>query len=148
MNNLTVPALRIKQGNDRYLYSAAINGKQVSEIASISRIRRHDTLLDGYQRPEISTHITEIKNYIDSANPMIPNSIVIAFNETVTFEAITEDSDHGYLHIPYCNENDIIPGFVVDGQQRSAALREAENSDFTMPVSAFITSSPHSNSGK
>lgn len=142
MNHLTVPALRIKQGSNRYLYSAAINGKLVSDIASISRVRRHDTLLNGYQRPEVSTHIAEIKNYIDSANPMIPNAIVIAFNETVTFESIADDSDHGYLHIPYCNEDDVIPGFVVDGQQRSAALREAENSDFTMPVSAFITSSP------
>ncbi|WP_417534306.1 DGQHR domain-containing protein DpdB [Marinobacterium stanieri] len=141
MNTLKVPALRIKQGSNRYLYSAAINGKLISEIASISRVRRHDSLLDGYQRPEVSSHITEIKNYIDSENPLIPNAIVIAFDKTVTFDPITNGSDHGYLSIPYCNEQDIIPGFVVDGQQRSAALREAGNSDFVMPVSAFIASS-------
>jgi DGQHR domain-containing protein len=141
MNNLKVPALRIKQGSQRYLYSAAINGKLISEIASISRIRRHDSLLNGYQRPEVSSHILEIKNYIDSDNPMIPNAIVIAFDNTVVFESIEGDSDHGYLLIPYCNEQDIIPGFIVDGQQRSAALREAENENFVMPVSAFIASS-------
>lgn len=70
MNTLKVPALRIRQGKDRFLYSAAIPGKQISQIALISRVSRQNTLLDGYQRPEVASHIAEIRNYIDSENPI------------------------------------------------------------------------------
>lgn len=136
-----VPALRIRQGKNRYLYSAAISGKLISQIATISRVSRKQTLLDGYQRPEVASHITEIRNYIDSENPMIPNAIIIAFDDTVTFEPLAEGEGHGFLHIPYDLEAGVIPGFIVDGQQRAAALREAQNDDFMMPVSAFIAAS-------
>lgn len=40
MSEYRVPALRIRQGEERQLYSLAIEGKQISKIAAISRIRR------------------------------------------------------------------------------------------------------------
>lgn len=42
MSEFRVPALRIRQGEKRQLYSLAIEGKQISKIAAISRIRRGD----------------------------------------------------------------------------------------------------------
>ncbi|MDI5166126.1 nicotinate-nucleotide--dimethylbenzimidazole phosphoribosyltransferase, partial [Salmonella enterica subsp. enterica serovar Montevideo] len=40
--------------------------------------------------------------------------------------------------MPGLNANFEKPGFIVDGQQRTAALREADINSFMMPVSAFI----------
>jgi len=135
---LRVPALKIKQGHNRYLYSLAINGKVISQVASISRISRKDNEIKGYQRPEVQSHIKEIQRYIESNNPLIPNPIIIAFNDSVSFEAF-DGSDHfGHLSIPL-NLDGNKPGFIVDGQQRTAALREADIDNFLMPVSAFIT---------
>ena len=76
MSEYRVPALRIRQGEERQLYSLAIEGKQISKIAAISRIRRGEENLVGYQRPEVRNHIREIQRYIESSNPMIPNPAV------------------------------------------------------------------------
>lgn len=136
---LTIPALKIKQGPKRELFSFAISGKSIQEIASISRVKREDNNLAGYQRPEVSSHIGEIARYLESDNPMIPNAIVIAFDERVSFTPLSEDGTFGELKIPLVDGEETKPGWVVDGQQRSAALREADCGDFQMPVSAFIT---------
>lgn len=139
MQQLTIPALKIKQGPHRELFSFAIKGKDIQKVAAISRVKREENQLAGYQRPEVSSHISEIKRYLESENPMIPNAIVIAFDKTVVFKAQSEGSTLGELIIPIASDNEQIPGWIVDGQQRAAALREAECDDFQMPVSAFIT---------
>jgi DGQHR domain-containing protein len=76
---------------------------------------------------------------------MIPNAVVIAFNKTVRFEPAQEGGDvpyarAGVLVIPVDPESDDAakPGFVVDGQQRLAAIRDAEIGAFPICVSAFI----------
>ncbi|EHG8284441.1 DGQHR domain-containing protein [Klebsiella oxytoca] len=139
MSEFRVPALRIRQGEKRQLFSLAIDGKQINKIAAISRIRRGEEDLIGYQRPEVRSHIKEIQRYIESANPMIPNPVIIAFDQRVRFEPMLENSDMGHLVIPYSEESNFEkPGFIVDGQQRTAALREADVNSFMMPVSAFI----------
>ncbi|MEX3078241.1 DGQHR domain-containing protein DpdB [Escherichia coli] len=139
MSEYRVPALRIRQGEERQLYSLAIEGKQISKIAAISRIRRGEENLVGYQRPEVRNHIREIQRYIESKNPMIPNPVIIAFDKRVRFEPLTDNGDMGHLVIPFSEDKDFEkPGFIVDGQQRTAALRDAEIDSFMMPVSAFI----------
>ncbi|WP_028116269.1 DGQHR domain-containing protein DpdB [Ferrimonas senticii] len=140
MSEIRVPALRIKQGPKRQLFSLAIEGKQITEIASISRIKRGNENLIGYQRPEVQNHIREIQRYIESDNPMIPNPVIIAFDHRVRFEPFGDAEDSiGHLVIPCDDAEDFVkPGFIVDGQQRTAALREAEINSFVMPVSAFI----------
>lgn len=139
MSEYRVPALRIRQGEARQLYSLAIEGKDINKIAAISRIRRGDDSLIGYQRPEVRNHIREIQRYIESSNAMIPNPVIIAFDKRVRFEALDAEGNMGYLVIPQSDEADFIkPGFIVDGQQRTAALRDAKIDSFMMPVSAFI----------
>ncbi|GGW72384.1 DGQHR domain-containing protein DpdB [Alishewanella tabrizica] len=139
MKILKVPALKIIQGPNRELYSFALKGKDIHSVAAISRVKREENHLAGYQRPEVSSHINEIKSYLESANPMIPNAIVIAFDERVTFKPLSEDGTFGEIHIPLIDGDNIKPGWVVDGQQRAAALREANCGEFQMPISAFIT---------
>src|SRR5688500_8603555 len=84
---LRVPAIEVRQSEGRTLYSFAIDGKQVPRFATVSRIRRDGGgELGGYQRPEVLSHIGEIRAYLESASPMVPNAVVVAFDSRVRFE--------------------------------------------------------------
>ena len=145
---LKLPAIEIRQGPNRIIYTFTVDGKQIDSFASVSRVVRDDEKrIHGYQRPEVLSHISEIRSYLESEDPLIPNSIVIAFDETVSFvpsNSKTDDaSDYarvGHLEIPVKENWSEIqkPGWIVDGQQRIAAIREARIDAFPMPVTAFI----------
>src|SRR5215204_5308256 len=84
---LRLPAIEVRQGPDHLLYTFAIDGKLIPSFSTISRIHRNgDKKIEGYQRPEVLSHIAEIRNYLESDAPMIPNAIVIAFDPRVRFE--------------------------------------------------------------
>jgi DGQHR domain-containing protein len=146
---LRLPAIEIRQGPRRILYSFAIDGKLLHLFATVSRIRRSDASgLLGYQRPEVLSHISEIRSYLETANPMIPNSLVLAFDRRVRFEAIRDStfdtpySRSGFLVIPIdksATDADK-PAWIVDGQQRAAAIREAAIEGFPICVTGFIAS--------
>ncbi|MBS1807647.1 MAG: DGQHR domain-containing protein [Acidobacteria bacterium] len=146
---IRIPAIQVRQGTKRLIYSFAVDGKLVPSFATVSRIRRSGAhQLDGYQRPEVLSHIAEIRNYIETEAPMVPNAIVIAFDDRVRFELSTgapngiDYAKVGTLIIPVDDTIDETekPGFIVDGQQRLAAIREANVESFPVCVSAFITS--------
>ncbi len=143
---LDLPALEIQQGPSRRLYTFAIDGKQVSSFAAVSRVRRDDQhRLQGYQRPEALAHVAAIRRYIETDDsPLLPNAIVIAFDDRVMFTADTKATGYvrgGTLHIPVRDDWDDAdkPGFLVDGQQRCAAIRDANVEAFPICVTAFIT---------
>jgi DGQHR domain-containing protein len=143
-----LPAVEVRQGEDRILYTFAVDGKLLSSFATVSRIRRDgDAEIEGYQRPEVVSHIAQIRRYLESESPMIPNALVIAFDKRVVFEpaataTATSYARPGTLVIPVCDEaSDDKPGWIVDGQQRSAAIREARIESFPVCVTAFITDS-------
>ncbi|MBI4817024.1 MAG: DGQHR domain-containing protein [Deltaproteobacteria bacterium] len=144
-SELRLPALEIRQGQNRLLYSFAVDGKQVHDFAAVARIRRGEgSRIGGYQRPEVLSHIAEIRNYVESEDPMIPNAVVIAFDDRVRFEAKEEHargfSRHGVLVIPCDPKQDEAekPGWIVDGQQRLAAIRDARVDGFPICVTGFI----------
>lgn len=148
---LTLPAIEVKQGHGKTLYTFAVDGKLIHSFAAISRIRRdRDNSIAGYQRPEVLSHINEIRNYIETDAPMIPNAIVVAFDPRVRFEPLNATSNGyevaysrpGTLFIPMRAEwgDDEKPGFIVDGQQRIAAIRDSSVDSFPICVTAFITS--------
>jgi len=146
LETIAVPAIEVQQSKGRCLYTFAIDGKRVPEFASISRIKRTGaTQLLGYQRPEVYSHIEEIRNYLETPSPMIPNGVVIAFNSSVKFRPAgskrlsTSYSRMGSLRIPLAVDDAPRAGFVVDGQQRLAAIREAHIPSFPIFVNAFIT---------
>lgn len=145
VETLRLPALEIQQGPRRTLYQFAVDGKLLDRFATVSRIsRKDDASVDGYQRPEALSHIASIRKYIESKDAMVPNSLVIAFDGRVVFSPIGDSVDgvrHGWIEIPLddslpSNER---PGWIVDGQQRTAAVRDARVERFPMAVTAFIT---------
>ncbi len=143
---LRFPALEIRQGSNRVLYSFAADGKDVYSFATVSRIRRENQgEVCGYQRPEVLSHIAEIRKYLECSDPMIPNAIVIAFDERVRFEATDDSAATGFsragvLVVPVHEGMPDYekPGWIVDGQQRMAAIREASIHSFPICITAFI----------
>lgn len=142
-----VPALEVRQGPGRVLYAFAIDGKAVHSFATISRIRRAEAReLSGYQRPEVLKHIAEIRTYLEGELPMLPNSMVMAFDQRVRFEPSAAVEGPGYVRpgilvIPVdpTVPDEAKPGFIVDGQQRLAAIRDAAIGAFPICITAFIT---------
>lgn len=149
VQSLRVPALAITQAEGRTLYQFAVDGKELDRFASVSRIRRDEqSLVQGYQRTESLRHIASIRKYIESNQPMIPNGIVIAFDSRVTFtpgrsKSKVDYSQTGEIAIPLdaLDLDGQLPGWIVDGQQRTAAIRDASVAKFPIPVTAFITDS-------
>ena len=151
MKMLRLTALEVKQGKHRKLYSFAVDGKQLHEFCTISRVSRHGTdSLEGYQRPEVVSHINQIRDYLESDNPLLPNAIVVAFNDSVRFipNASSTQTDSpfsrsGVIEIPIdaLTAEESKPGWIVDGQQRSAALRDAKITGFPVCVVGFLAES-------
>jgi DGQHR domain-containing protein len=144
---LRLPAIAVKQGKGRTLYQFAVDGKLLDRFATVSRVHRDgEHQVQGYQRPESLPHIASIRRYIESDAPMIPNGIVIAFDRRVKFIARAGKSSVAYatageivIPLDASTEADELPGWIVDGQQRTAAIRDAEVARFPIPVTAFIT---------
>lgn len=150
VQELRFPAIRIKQGSGRSLFTFAVDGKLLSRFATVSRLHRDEgQMLGGYQRPEVLAHIREIREYVESKSAIIPNAIVIAFDKRVRFERSDVEpigpsyTSVGTIVIPFDESRPPheSPGWIVDGQQRVAAIRDANISQFPICVTAFITKS-------
>lgn len=146
---IRVPAIKYTQSDSRDLFSFVVDVKLVPRFASVSQIGRSEASVDtqdsglvGYQRPEVVRHINGIRRYLETdPSPMIPNALVIAFDKRVQFEAVDaeqrgDEPQHGWLVIPMDDSDPC--GAVVDGQQRSAAIRDAAVDSFPMNVTAFV----------
>ena len=78
---------------------------------------------------------------------MLPNAIVVAFNSRVQFKPLKGARSgsgpfHGHLIIPTDeDEKGSKAGWIVDGQQRAAAIRDARLDGFAVFVTGFITDS-------
>jgi len=145
---LRVPAIEVRQGPRRVLYTFAVDGKKLPLFTTVSRIRRGETeSLFGYQRPEVLSHIAEIRRYLESPDPLIPNALVVAFNRSVEFHP-SSSAEAGYCRMGHLvipldptTSDEQKPGWIVDGQQRLAAIREAAIASFPVCVTAFIAES-------
>ena len=153
---LQIPALAYEQAGGT-LYAFAVDGRRLSEFATIARIRRDDTGdLLGYQRPEIRRHVAAIRAYLESGAPRLPNALVVAFGAGVWFEPAAarfsgnlprgEAGRFGVLFVPAdpATPDHEKAGWVVDGQQRMTALLDADPErlgTFPVCVVAFVARS-------
>jgi len=137
MKTRKIRAIKHIQG-EKEIFSLSIQGNEILDIASIDRIKRNDKgILVGYQRLAVEKHIREITEYMNRTDAILPNAIVVCFDDVVKFEEIEDGM--GYLIIPDNNEH----GWIVDGQQRATALYKADklkNKTFDVTVNAFISS--------
>lgn len=142
--DMRLPALRIRQGA-QFIYAFGVDGKRIHDFATVSRVHRDAATLQGYQRPEVLSHIRAIRRYLESDGAMLPNAVVVAFDDRVTFEPSTDTSSVEYvvageLVIPIDESlpEDQKPAWLVDGQQRSAAIRDADVAEFGVAAVGFI----------
>lgn len=143
-NVLRLPALEIRQGRSRVVYSFAVDGKLLPKFTTIARLgRNEERAVSGYQRPEVLSHIAQIREYLESHEPLLPNSIVVAFTSRAEFvpsnsKILSPYCRVGELVVPTSNNAADKVGWIVDGQQRAAAIRDAGIKSFPVSVVGFI----------
>lgn len=145
MEVIEVAALALSQSEGKTIYAFGMDAKVIPRFATVSRASRAEGgKLLGYQRPEVRRHIAEIKGYIESETAMVPNALVLAFDKRVTFVPSTSTdgaTTSGTLRIPIAGPDEEKVGWIVDGQQRVAAIREARVESFPMFAVGFIANS-------
>lgn len=136
---LELPAIKIRQG-EQDIFAFGVDGKVIPHFAAVSRAHRDGEVLEGYQRPEVISHIRAIRRYLESSDALLPNAVVIAFDDRVQFKTAKKSGDSistaGVLRIPLDEEEK--PGWLVDGQQRTAAIREARVDSFPVAAVGFV----------
>jgi DGQHR domain-containing protein len=144
---LKIPALAFQQGKRHTLYTFAVEGVMLKKFAAVACInRQEDNSISGYQRPEALSHISNITKYLESKGSMLPNALVVAFDDVVKFSPLVKNDNSGVkvgtLKIPLAHkDNQRMPAWIVDGQQRAAALEQAGIPDFMICVVGFVASS-------
>lgn len=144
--HLKVRAVRSEQGNGTGIFAFFLYGSDINRIADISRIRRDEQELKGFQRREIRDHVKEITAFLDSGPVLFPNAIILAMSPEIEFarsrgrspDQACEVGETGTLKIPIYPEGQRT-AWIVDGQQRSLALGAAKNGSIPVPVIAFIS---------
>jgi DGQHR domain-containing protein len=139
-------ALRVNQNDNVPLYLFALAAGEISDVADLARVSRDEFgKLIGYQRPEKKQHVRQILDYLDSADVLFPNALIIALPPTVRFRssrgpgATDGLTTSGSIEIPLPSSPDEPrPGWIVDGQQRSLALARTRRTDLAIPIAAFI----------
>lgn len=134
MSKLTFSAIRAPQSTEHIVMCFTATALEISTFATIERIARDsEGHLSGFQRPQIASHIQEIKDYLTRDDAVLPNPIVVAFTDNVE---VQEMNDH-IVQITINVENGP-PGLVVDGQQRLSAFKLIPDKNFKIFVSALL----------
>ena len=134
MTTLTFSAIRAHQSSEHSVMSFTASAAEIWSFATIERISRDgEGHLSGFQRPQISSHIQEIKDYLKRDDAVLPNPIVVAFTDNVIVKEISDDVVQVTIDI-----KNGPPGLVVDGQQRLSALSMIPEKNFKVFVSALL----------
>lgn len=137
MSVFTYKALLPKQSGQLTVFSFCARASDILKFAQIDRIgRQQDGALTGFQRPQVASHIDEIRAYLSKDEAVLPNSVVVAF--TTGVEIIP--SDIGGIATVAIDVEAENKGFIVDGQQRLTALEGLPDKDFEVFVSAILCS--------
>jgi DGQHR domain-containing protein len=138
-------ALRIDQNSQHPLYMFVMTSEELLQVADISRITRDESgNLIGYQRPDVRQHIQNIVEYLDSAEIIFPNSIILALSSSVKFrQSRGPGTDDGFakigtVEITLPSGDGPKPAWIVDGQQRALALTKCKRRDLPIPINAFV----------
>ena len=133
-----------RQGIGLPVFTFAARAADITQFARIERAGRSDDgVLQGFQRPQIASHIREIRDYLEKPTAILPNAIVVAFTgaATLTGPASTRAKSLNTIGRLSVDVSDGPPGWIVDGQQRFTALSETTRPDFEVLVSGFLCES-------
>lgn len=80
---LKIRAVRAEQGEGVSIFAFFLYGADIHRIADITRIRREDNELKGFQRREIRDHVKQITAFLDSGPVLFPNAVILALSPEV-----------------------------------------------------------------
>jgi DGQHR domain-containing protein len=145
---LTIRAVKTQQGDDVDVFAFFLPGPAVLEVADIARVHRDEDggVLQGFQRPEIRSHVKQIADFLDHGPALGPNAIILALSPEIEFRAsrgpvptgLLEVAQSGTLTVPVRPEGKRA-AWIVDGQQRSLALGRTKNRNVVVPVIGFVS---------
>jgi DGQHR domain-containing protein len=131
----TYSAVYAKQSAAHDVLTFTASAAEILDFAVIDRAGRdNDGSLSGFQRPQIASHIRNIRDYLEQDDAVLPNPIVVAFLGGLT---VVDRHDEGHCRVEIDTSNSK-PGWVVDGQQRLTALSQTSRGDFQLLVSAVV----------
>lgn len=134
MKSFTYECLIPKQAPGRDIFTFCASVEEILEFATVERIgRTAGGQLKGFQRPHVAKHISEIRDYLSEPDAILPNALVIAFPGNAKLSNSGDGT--GTLTIE-CDQS--VPAYVVDGQQRLAALGSLRGKIFEVLVAGFI----------
>ena len=123
------------QSSEHKVFGFCASATDIFEFAEIDRIGRTEQgRLRGFQRPKVSAHIREIREYLEQENAVLPNSVVVAFTEGVTLKR----GKGGVSQLTIRASKDKKPGLIVDGQQRLSALEDLTEKKFEVMVTGLV----------
>lgn len=119
------------------VFTFAARASDIVRFARIERAGRStEGALSGFQRPQIASHINEIRDYLEKPEAILPNAIILGFIGGVTLEQTAP----GRGRLTIATGADPV-GWIVDGQQRFTALSKLVDRDFEVFVSGFLCGS-------
>ena len=134
MTKLTFLAVKARQSEAHNVLCFAATAEDVLRFSTIDRIGRDgEGRLSGFQRPQIASHIREIKDYLEKPDAVLPNPIVVAFTRGIKVVPMEDGLCRVTIDI-----SGGPTGLVVDGQQRLTALGQAEAKSFQVFVSVLV----------
>ncbi len=134
MRTFRYTAVAAKQSPQHTVVCFAATPQDILQFADIDRVGRDSSgALKGFQRPQIASHIHDIRDYLLRDDAVLPNPLVIAFIKG----ASAKTNNNGTIDLQI-DVGDTKPGWVVDGQQRLTALSGIQHKDFHVFVSALI----------
>lgn len=135
-DHLVYTALLPRQSAGHTVLSLCARASDVLRFALIDRIgRKEDGSLRGFQRPQVASHIREIRQYLATPDAVLPNAIVVAFTADADVQVEALGDGLARVSIPVSGAP---AGFIVDGQQRLTALSGLPEKDFDVFVSILI----------
>jgi len=144
---LAVRAVRTRQA-EKAVFAFFVAGADLLKFADISRVHREPDggALQGFQRKGIKNHVQAITEFLDSGPVLFPNAIILAISSRARFTQTrgerpsgdARSGEAGTLRIPVPTHGPKA-AWIVDGQQRSLALAQAQNKEFPVPVVAFVS---------
>src|SRR3954467_12250594 len=103
-------AIRARQSPSHQVLTFAATARDIKLFADIDPAGRSDDgALKGFQRPQIATHIKQIRQYLSHKDSVLPNPIVIAFTRQVQIREL----EGPFVEIEI-DAADGVPGYVVD----------------------------------
>ena len=112
MKKFTYQSILPSQSNQFLVFGFCAKAKDILEFAKIDRIgRTEDGSLKGFQRPQVSNHIEEIRKYLNEDEAVLPNSVVVAFTSGID---VKKNSDGKTATITIQNDDGLKKKFYYD----------------------------------